>query len=243
VKNASECAKNLTELLQKLPEGEPPVFVQENDPVAVLVLSFLMWESSTEKALAAYARLFEFVADFNDLRVCMPHETTGYLGARYPKAAERSERLRATLRNIFLREHAVSLEAHQGETKREIRKYLESLEGMVPYVASRVLLLCFDTHTMPVDELLRGRLMAAGAIDEEATVAEVSSWLSRHIKARDGRKTHFAFQAWIDRLGGKSADRSRRKKTRRGKSSGSKSHRKTGDAEAPASSRAADSAT
>ena len=243
MKNASECAKNLTELLKTLPEGEPPAFDYENDPVAVLVLSFLMWESSTDKALAAYERLFEFVADFNDLRVSMPHETTGYLGARYPKAMERSERLRATLRNIFLREHAVSLDARQGETKRQVRKYLESLEGMVPYVASRVMLLCFDTHTIPVDELLRGQLVVAGAVDEEATVSEISSWLSRHIKARDGRKTHYAFQTWIDRVGGKAAGRSRRKKAPAGKTSAGKSRRKRSDAETPTPTSAADSAT
>jgi endonuclease III len=243
VKNASECAKNLTELLKTLPAGEPPAFAHENDPVAVLVLSFLMWESSTDKALAAYERLFESVTDCNDLRVCMPHETAGYLGARYPRATERSERLRAALRNIFLREHAVNLDARQGDTKRQIRKYLESLEGMVPYVAGRVMLLCFDTHTIPVDELLRRQLVAAGAVDEEATVSETASWLSRQIKARDGRNTHYAFQAWIDRVGGKPAGRSGRKKAPAGKTSAGKSRRKRSGAGTHTPTSAADSAT
>jgi endonuclease III len=238
VKNASECAKNLTELLKTLPEGEPPAFAHADDPVAVLVLSSLMWGSSTDKALAAYERLFESVIDFNELRVCMPHETAGYLGTRYPRAMERSERLRATLRNIFLRDHAVTLDPLHEATKREVKRYLESLEGMVPYVASRVMLLCFDVHTIPVDELLCEQLIAAGAVDESATVNEISSWLSRRIKAREDRQMHFALQAWIDRVGGRASSRSRR---RRGSSG--KLRRKRSEADTSAHAGAADSAT
>ncbi|MDY7107422.1 MAG: hypothetical protein SYC29_02180 [Planctomycetota bacterium] len=212
MKNASACAKNLNELLKTLPAGEPPDFADEDDPVGVLVLSCLMWESTTDKALAAYERLFESLTDFNELRVCMPHETAGYLGARYPLADERSERLRAILRNIFLREHEVTLQPLQAATKRDVKRYLESLEGMVPYIAGRVMLLCFEVHTIPVDELLRRQLIAADAVDESAAVGEVSSWLSRQIKARDGRQRHFDLQAWVDRSGGRTAGRSRRKK-------------------------------
>ena len=248
MKNASECAKNLTALRKTLPAPEAPACADQDDPIAVLVLSFLMWESSTDKAMAAYQRLLESVADFNDLRVCMPHETAGYLGARYPRVTERSERLRASLRNIFLREHAVRLDVLKSATKREIRKYLESLEGMVPYVASRVGLLCFDTHTIPVDEQLRAQLIAADAVDEEATVSEISSWLNRQIKARNGRQTHFALQAWIDEVGGKTPAGSRMKvtggdKKAPAKSAGAGTRRKRSAAEETADTTAADPAS
>ena len=97
MKNATECAKKLIALRQRLPEVEPPDLPDQDDPVAVLVLSFLMWESSTAGALAAYQRLREQIVDFNDLRVCMPHEAADYIGQNRGPGLERCQRLRATI--------------------------------------------------------------------------------------------------------------------------------------------------
>jgi len=198
VKNAAEHARNLTSLLKKLPAGEGPAFAQADDPLAVLVLSFLMWESSTDRALAAYQQLMQQVVDFNDLRVCMPYEIAEILLPFGPMAEERSQRLRATLRDIYLREHAMSLDRLKSLGKRDARRLLKTLDGIVPYVAGRVMLLCFDAHAIPVDDQLCRRLAEAGAVDDEADVVEVTAWLGRQIKAGAGQKTHFTFQRWVD---------------------------------------------
>jgi hypothetical protein len=201
VKNASPCAKRLTALLNKLPAADLPEMPDADDPVAILVQSFLMWEWNTDAALAAYGRVNDAIIDFNDLRVSMPHEIESWLGPDDPLAIERAQRLRASLRNIFLREHAISLDALKSAGKREVRRYIESLEGAPPYVAARVMLLAFNVHAVPLDEQLRGRLIEAGAADESADVPELANWLARQIKATNGRATHAALQAWIDRVG------------------------------------------
>lgn len=198
VKNASLCAKKLNALLKKVGDVKPPEFPSPADPVAVLVMSMLMWESTTEKALAAYARLLEQVVDFNDLRVCMPHETMDIIGPRYPRALDRCQRLRAILRNIYLREHAVNLDSLCDTGKRDAKKYIESLEGIVPYAAARVLLLSFQTHAIPVDDQLRTQLIEAEVSDSSLEVPELSSWLAAQIRAEDGESAHFALQSWID---------------------------------------------
>jgi len=198
VNNATQCAKGLTALLKKLPPAEPPDLPETSDPVAVLILSFLLVESTTEKAVVAYNRLLENIVDFNDLRVSMPHEVMGYIGSRYPKALERCQRLRATLRNVYMREHDVTMAPLETAGKRDVRKYIESLEGIVPYVSSRVMLLCFDTHAIPVDEQLLEALVAAKAADPGATTAEVSAFLARQVKATEGRELHWRLQAWSD---------------------------------------------
>jgi hypothetical protein len=161
-------------------------------------MSMLLWESSTDKALAAYVRLMEQVVDFNDLRVCMPHETLEIIGPRYPRALDRVQRLRAVLRNIYLREHAMKLDRLPATGKREIKKYIESLEGIVPYAAARVLLLSFDTHCIPVDDQLRTHLIDADVVDASIEIPELSNWLSTQVKAGDGATAHFALQSWID---------------------------------------------
>ena len=69
-------------------------------PVAVLVMSFLMWQATSVKAAAAFDRLSDATVDFNDLRVTLPHEIVDLIGPRYPMALERAERLRTVLRDV-----------------------------------------------------------------------------------------------------------------------------------------------
>jgi endonuclease III len=191
--------------------------LEDGDPVSVLVMSFLMWDSTTGKAAAAYKRIVDRVVDFNDLRVSMPHEIVEWIGPRYPLALERSQRLRAALRHTYNREHAVSLDRLGGMGRREVKHYLRSLDGIAPYVADRVTLLCFDAHCIPVDERLRRALIKAGVGDEAVGISEMASWLARRVKAADALVTHRALQAWSDRVGssaaiGKTAGDARKKK-------------------------------
>lgn len=218
MKNAAVGAKKLSALLKKIGDVDAPAPVTppgddlapaeadapvRHDPIATLVMSFLMWESTAEKAQAAYDRILESVVDFNDLRVSMPHETVEMIGPRYPLALNRAQRLRASLRNIYLREHAVSLDKPAAAGKRDLKKYIDSLEGMVPYVASRVVLLCFETHGLPVDEQLRTALIEAEVADASVEVPELATWLASQIRAGDAAPTHAALQKWMDsKLGG-----------------------------------------
>lgn len=203
MKNPAHAARKLAALLKKMGHVPPPELPSPGDPLAVLVMSFLLWGSTTDKARAAYERIMSGVVDFNDLRICMPHETLEMIGPRYPNAVERTDRMRAALRNIFLREHAMKLDHLAGLAKREARKYLDTLDGMVPFVASRVLLLSFETHTIPVDEQLRGLLVGAEIGDESIDASALSTWLASQVRAADGPATHYALQAWVDRCVGK----------------------------------------
>jgi hypothetical protein len=203
VSNANASIRKLNSLLKSLPAASPRALPDADNVLAVLVQSFLLWESTTDKALAAYQKVLDHVVDFNDLRVCMPHETAEVLGARYPRAQDRCERLRATLRDIYLREHAVDLSSLTGMGKRDVKKYIESLDGVTTYVAGRVQLLCYQVHSIPVDEQLRAALIAEGAADESQNVADLAGWLARQIKSEEGLRAHQAFQAWIDRGPGK----------------------------------------
>lgn len=198
MKNATQCAKRLSALLKKLPAVDAVEGPNGDDPITTVVFSFLLWESTTVKASAAYKSIFENVVDFNDLRVCMPQEIMELIGARYPRSLDRCQRLRAVLRDIYSREHCVSLDRVKNMGKRDARKYIESLEGIVPYVSARIMLLAFQTHAVPVDDQLRTNLIEAGAADTSAENAELSSWLERQIKATDGVAAHMALQAWVD---------------------------------------------
>ena len=202
MRNTPDSTKKLDSLLRKIMRQTPPVHSDESvDPVEVLVKSFLIWESTTTKATAAYKRIMDQVVDFNDLRVSMPDELVEWIGPRYPMALERCQRLRASLRHTFKREHAMSLDRLKGMGRREVKQYLRSLDGISPYAADRVTLLCFDAHCIPVDERLRRALIKEGACQENTEIADLSTWLARQVKAADGAATHRALQAWSDRAG------------------------------------------
>ncbi len=200
MKNPKESTKQLSSLLRKLkkPSGPPE---ENGGPLAVLVKSFLMWDSTTAKAESPFQRITDHDVDFNDLRVSMPQEIVEWIGPRYPLALDRSQRLRAVLRHTYKREHAVSFDRLTGMGRREIKRYLRSLDGITPYVADRVTLLCFDAHCIPVDERLRNALVKAGITEESVEIGELSSWLTRQVPAAEALPTHRALQAWADRVG------------------------------------------
>lgn len=228
VNNSSECGKALTKLLKKLRQGAPPDGMVTDVPEAVLVQSYLLWETTADKARTGYDKLMSGIVDFNDLRVTLPSEMVELLGVRYPNVEERAERLRATLRDLYNREHSVKLGSLHEAGKRDVKKYIESLDGIPPYVAARVQLVAFGAHAIPVDEQLREALMAEGAADESADVVELSNWLTRQIKASDALGAHYALQRWVDRKSGRRrSSTSRRTKTKTKTKTSRKTKRKT----------------
>jgi endonuclease III len=107
--------------------------------------------------------------------------------------------------------------------RREIRTYLRSLDGIAPYIADRVTLLCFDTHCIPVDTRLHRSLVKAGVGDEDTDIAEMATWLARQVKAVDAVAAHRALQAWADRVGSASARTAAARGTARKKKTPAKS--------------------
>jgi endonuclease III len=213
VKNTAAHTKKLASLIKSVKVDGPPSFPDGADPVAVLIQSLLLWQSTTDKAMQAYDKLVKAVVDFNDLRVTMPAEIVGIAGMRDKLALDRAQRIRAVLRDVYLREHAVSLDRVKQMGKRDARKYVESLEGIMPYAAARVLLLCFDVHAMPVDDQLMEALIDAGATDEESDVPELAAWMARQIKAEQGIEAHLALQHWVESQTGAGRKKTTRKKS------------------------------
>jgi len=168
------------------------------DPLLELVRSFLLWEAPRSKAELAMKRVQQAVVDINELRVCFPEEIIAILGERYPRVEERAQRLRAVLNDIYIREHAVSLDKLKSAGKREARQYLDSLDGMPQFVAARVFLLALGGHAVPLDDRMIARLAAEGVLEPGAAVEKAASALERHVKAGEAAELHMLLQAWAD---------------------------------------------
>jgi hypothetical protein len=203
VKSGVANAAKLTSLLKKLGSPDPVPSAGEgetgyDDPIAVIVFSFLLWEATTSQAQDGMRKIVDSIVDFNELRVSLPTEVISVIGSRYPNSMERAQRLKSVLHSIYLAHHAVSLDALQSGGKREIRAFVEGLDGIPPYVSSRVLHRCFEVHTIPVDDRLVDLFVEHGVLSEIACPDEVSKWLSRQVKSSDGIRVEAALRSFVD---------------------------------------------
>ena len=180
-----------------------PDFIRPRDPVAVLIHSWLLWEASTEQAEIAMRKLLDAFVDYNEIRVSLPHEKASVIGKRYPRLEERLHGIRRTLHSLYLARHALSFEHLEGKGKRDIKADIESLDGMHPFVAARILRLSFEVHALPADDQLSALLHEHGVIDEPVDPDELSSWLGSAIKSDDGIDVIAALQTAIDEAWGK----------------------------------------
>jgi len=196
---------------------EPAEANTDLEPIRQLVYSFLLWDCTTNRADNAFKRIEETYVDMNDLRVSRAEEIMDVLGKTYPDAEERVARIKASLRDIYLREHTVSLVAVREGGKREARKYVDSLDGMHPFVSARVCLLGMDCHAVPVEERLLNKLIKAGVFEPETPLDKASGTIERHVKASEGLETYLVLQAYSEEtsadgseLAGKPAKTSRK---------------------------------
>ena len=184
----SDTGKNFAAILKKLkikPDPDAPSAPEDRKAVADalligLVHGFMHWEATAAQAKMAVKRLDEAFVDANELRIALPHETARALGDRYPLAAERCVRLKATLRDLYRREHGLTLAALIDAPKREARAYLESLEGMPGYVAARLMVFHLGGHATPADWRLVDLLLDHKALPpDHADPASASAWICK----------------------------------------------------------------
>jgi len=164
--------------------------------VHMLLYSFLLWESTPAHATDGLAALYASIVDLNELRVAMPQEIVDCVGMRDRASLERADRLRAALNSIYRREHRVSLERLAGASKREVREYLDALDGVPAFVAARVTLLGFHGHAVPIDRRRFDLLVREGVLEPTLTLDEAERWLERQIRASDAEQIVLVLDNW-----------------------------------------------
>jgi hypothetical protein len=198
VSQKDHAADRLQKLLQRLQKEYGEVTEPQRNDIDELIYSFLLCNNTAARAEGALHKLREGTVDDNDLRITLTLDLIQIIGERFPKATERLDRVRAALNEIYLREYEVTLKPAREKSKRDARMYLESLEGMLPFVAARVLLLRFGGHAIPLDEQLLELLIGEGVFDDDADILVAQSFLERSIKAADAADAYLRLQAWSE---------------------------------------------
>lgn len=212
--------------LHTLATPEPPP--GQADPIlAQLLFSILLCDTAHAQAQVAMARLRDEVVDCNELRVCTRPELASMLGSRFPRAAERADRLRAALNDIYLREHALRLDHLTESTKRQARTYIESIEGVPPFAASRTLLLELTVHAFPVDARITALLADHRIVPARLAPQTVATKIERLIRAGQARDAYLLIEHWCQHNAKQPRTSQRTKtKTKRSPSAASKTGNK-----------------
>jgi hypothetical protein len=170
------------------------------DLVDTFVQSFLLWQAPASDASTALRKLKAAFFDWNDLRVSLTSDIVDVIGHRYWRATDRINRMRDAMNGIYRREHKVSLDRLRTLMKKDAVSYMETLPGMIPYVADRVLLVGVDFHSVPLEEFGLQMLVQYGALPQGMSMSDAASWVTRHVKAEDARSAHRALTAAVDHM-------------------------------------------
>ena len=190
--------KNLNALLSALKAVYKPQPTEPRKPIEIFILSYLLWDGITSRADLAFKRIQSHCIDYNEFRVCDIPELVTLIGKTYPRAEERAHRLLLGLNEVYRREHEVSLDSCVNMTKREARKYLESIESIPPYVAARTALVAADAHAIPVDERTLQKLIEYNAVPDDSSCESAASFIERNVKAADSAAAHAMLQDWSE---------------------------------------------
>ncbi len=202
-----EQAKKLDALVKRLErKGEagaagaaPPPPPEGTDPIVhELVHSLLVWEAGQKAASRALAAFLKEFVDYNELRICMSDELAAILPKKYPVLEERCERIRVALNQVFARQHALTLAPLNELSKREARSYMDTLDGVTPFVAARVSLLSLGAHGFPVDTRLVKKLANEGVCEPDTSPEIVAGTLERHFRAGQAEGAYQLIEAWSE---------------------------------------------
>ena len=199
MKNSVEHARALGRLLGKLSRYSTEHKADELDSVGQLIHGFWAYDCTHARSGAAYRSMMGHFVDLNDLRVSDPAEVVSVVGDGYPQAYDRAIRMRQALNAVYKREHAVDLTRLKEKPKKEVRDYLDTLDGMVPYVSAVVTLLGFGGHGVPLDNQLFQKLKEDGVIERDATIEEAGAFLESHVSASDAVEAHKRLRAYVER--------------------------------------------
>jgi len=160
---------------------------QVNDPIEHLIIAVLSQETSVQRAERAMRQLRTEMVDYNELRVSSPAEISAALQNHIPHPVQRAKALLALLNAIYRKQYAVSLDGLASRGVREIKNYLDGLDGITPYVSAYLLLWVLGGHAIPVNAPTLEALRRDGLVDPAADVAEVQAFLERHVSSADAR--------------------------------------------------------
>ena len=203
MKDSNEYGIRLKKLINRLQRsGGQAAEPEIQDVTAELILACLSEYNPENKARAALNKLRNHFVDFNELRVSRSAEVIEVIGKNFQEARPTAERILQVLRQAFTKMNSMDLESMYQMGKREAKTFFESLEGITPYVVSRVMMRGLDGHSFPVHEPMLKMLRAEEVVNSKAETDEVQGFLERQITSARIHKVYALLRRHADHFKG-----------------------------------------
>jgi hypothetical protein len=178
--------------------SQPPA----GEPITQLILGVFSRDTPESRARDVLDRLRKLVVDYNELRVMSPREMAEHLGD-YPDVWTKCEDVSRALNKCFATQHAITLDHLRERPKKDIREFLDGLDGLDPYSRARIRLLGLQNHAMPLDEAMWAYARKTRIVDAKCSLETAQTFLERHIAEKDALEVYVLLkkQAWSD-MGG-----------------------------------------
>ena len=196
MRKGTEYARKLKQAQAKFRQAPKRPIPERTDPIEQLIIAVLSQETTTERARKALKALNDELVDYNELRVSTPAEISEHIGRHIPRSVQRAKVLVQVLNAVYAREYAMSLDSLSSKGIREIKSYLESIEGISPYVVASIMLWSLGGHAIPINDPMYDCLIKQELAHPNATPAEVQSFLERHISAADAKTFCMELEAY-----------------------------------------------
>ena len=200
MRGATQCARRLKQVFRSLRTRLGKVSrPSRGDPITQMILGIFSRDLPESKAREALDLLRGMVVDYNELRVIAALELAEMLGD-YPDVRLKCEDVSRALNSIFAREHTISLDGIAELPKKELRAYLDQIEGLEAYTRARIQLQGFQRHAIPLDEAMWAYARNVRIVDKRCPLVEAERFLERQIPEQDALEfvALFKRQAWAE---------------------------------------------
>lgn len=200
MRGATQCARRLRALFNTLRSKLGKVSAPTSgDPVTQMILGILSRDVPESRARSALDLLRGMVVDYNELRVIPPIELADMIGD-YPDVRLKCEDISRSLNRVFARNHVISLAHLADMSAKEIRAYLDSIDGLEDYTRARIRLLGLQHHAIYLDEAMWAYAKQEEIIDKRCPLAEAQAFLERQIRPEEALEfvSLLGRQAWSE---------------------------------------------
>lgn len=203
MKDSSEYGARLKKLINHLQRSGGQVTEPEiQDVTTELILACLSECNPESKARAALNKLRNHFVDFNELRVSRSTEVIEVISKNIQEARTTAMRILKLLGQVFQKRNSMDLESMRQMGKREAKVFFESLEGITPYIVSRVMMRGLGGHAFPVHEPMLKMLRIEEVVDARAAANEVQGFLERQITSARIHKAYALLRRHADHCKG-----------------------------------------
>ena len=183
MKESKQYSDNLSKFWKKVKPKNAVETPKYADPSDAMVFAVLLEKFGTAKAEKYIKKFNSNFVDWNDVRVSRDEEIIEVLGGESDLNNYVAANMRNSLQAVFERNDCLELNYIIEFGKRKAFEELEKMKVLTDFVLNYIMLVCLDSHSIPVNEKMAEFLKSNEIVHEDSSIEDIKSFLERQIPA------------------------------------------------------------